>query len=56
MKIELDKSTQGKWFFRIKAANGKVLAHSEEYARKRNAAHGAQLIADETGLEIVEVA
>jgi len=36
MWIEILKNKNGKWFWRLKAGNGKVLAHSEAYASKRN--------------------
>ena len=31
LEFEIDKSKGGQYFFRIKASNGKILAHSEEY-------------------------
>lgn len=55
MKNEIDKDADGEWFFRIVAKNGKILAHSESYTRKRNARGAAKLIAA-GGAEIVELA
>lgn len=37
MKIETLKNKNGKWFWRLVASNGKVLAHSESYSSKRKA-------------------
>jgi uncharacterized protein YegP (UPF0339 family) len=45
MKIEIHKSGKH-WYFRIVARNGKILAHSEQYTRKRNARETAELISD----------
>jgi len=52
MKIEIIKR-KGQWYFRIKAANGKILAHSEKYGRKRDAEHAAELIATNGDIPIV---
>ena len=35
MKIEMLKNKKSKWFWRIKANNGKILAHSESYNSKQ---------------------
>jgi hypothetical protein len=40
--IELFKNKKKKWQFRIKAYNGKILAHSEAYSSKRNCKIGAE--------------
>jgi uncharacterized protein YegP (UPF0339 family) len=35
MKIVVSRSTRGKWFWKIVAKNGRILAHSEEYYCKK---------------------
>ena len=35
MKIVVEKNRRGKWYWKIIASNGKILAHSEEYSRKQ---------------------
>lgn len=42
MKIQVLKNKAGKWFWRIKARNGKILAHSETYSSKQAALKTAQ--------------
>jgi len=37
VKFEIVKSDNGKWFFRIVAQNGNVLAHSQQYTEKASA-------------------
>jgi len=44
MWIEILKNKNGKWFWRIKADNGKILAHSEAYASKRNCQKTAEMV------------
>ncbi len=34
MIIECLKNKKGQWFWRMKARNGKILAHSESYSRR----------------------
>lgn len=45
MKIVIDTAADKQWYFRIVAKNGKTLAHSETYTRKRSALEAADLIA-----------
>jgi len=33
--IDVLQNKKGKWFWRIKAKNSKILAHSEAYSRKK---------------------
>jgi len=44
MKFEVLKAAKNEWYFRIVAGNGKVLAHSETYTRKRNAVDAVAII------------
>ena len=37
MKFEIEQGRNKKWFWRLKAANGKILAHSEIYSSKAKA-------------------
>ena len=55
MKIVIDIAGKNQWYFRIVAENGKTLAHSESYTRKRNALLAANKIAGGT-FTIVEAA
>jgi len=32
VKIEMFENTKGKWQWRLRAGNGEILAHSEEYS------------------------
>ena len=34
MKLEVLKGKSGKWYWRIKADNGRILCHSETYSDK----------------------
>lgn len=43
MKFEIKKN-KGQWYFRIVARNGKILAHSEKYKRKCDAARAVGII------------
>ena len=45
MKIEVLKNKRSKWYWRLVAANGKVLAHSETYSSKQMALKTAKKIA-----------
>lgn len=57
-KVELckKKGIGKKWYWRLKASNGKILAHSENYNRKGSAKGIAeQLSADLWGCEYEEV-
>ena len=44
-KIELFKSpANSKWYFRLKASNGKIVAQSEGYSNRRNARKGIEAV------------
>lgn len=43
MKIQI-KRCKGGWYFRLKARNGRILAHSEVYKSKQGAEWGAESI------------
>lgn len=44
-KIELFKSpANSKWYFRLKASNGKIVAQSEGYSNPRNARKGIEAV------------
>jgi uncharacterized protein YegP (UPF0339 family) len=43
--VEIFKSDSGEYYFRIKAANGLVVAQSEGYKDKRNAINGIEAVA-----------
>lgn len=42
--FEIDRASNGQYFARIKARNGKTLFTSETYKRKRDAKHACDLI------------
>jgi hypothetical protein len=42
MKIELFKDKSGKWRFRARANNGRILASSEAYSSRANVRKGAK--------------
>lgn len=39
-KFEVFKGTDGKYYFRLKAVNGEIIAHSQGYASKQGAYDG----------------
>ena len=39
-KFEIFKATDGKYYFRLKAVNGEIIAHSEGYSSKQGAQDG----------------
>ncbi len=39
-KFEIFKGTDGKFYFRLKAVNGEIIAHSEAYSTKQGAQDG----------------
>lgn len=39
-KFEIFKSTNGKYYFRLKASNGEIIAQSEGYSSKQGAQDG----------------
>lgn len=60
MKIELFSRRNlfgiKKWYFRIRAGNGEVIAHSEAYSRRIDAMGTAQAIRQDVGTaEVVEL-
>jgi uncharacterized protein YegP (UPF0339 family) len=42
--IPIEQSKDGKFFFRVKAENGKTLAHSETYTTKQSAQKGKRAL------------
>ena len=44
MTFHINSSTNGQFYFTIKASNGEVLAHSETYTSKQNAINAIDLI------------
>lgn len=42
-KVEIQPAVSG-WFWRVVAANGEVLCHSQVYTRKRDAKRGAKTL------------
>ena len=53
MKFEIIKAKAGQWYWRIKAKNGKILAHSETYKRKSDAEHAVNLVKESAGAATV---
>ena len=45
-KFEIERSTDGQYYFNYVAGNGQVIATSERYVSKQGAQHGAQVIKD----------
>jgi len=43
-KFEVFKGTDGKYYFRLKAANGEIIAHSQAYTSKQGAVDGANAV------------
>ena len=43
--VELDVSTSGLWYWRLKSRNGRTLAHSETYTRRMSAVRVAKKLA-----------
>lgn len=57
MKIELYSRITllgRKWFFRIRASNGEIIAQSESYSRKVDAIATAQSIRQNVGMATIE--
>ena len=44
MKFQIFKTNNGQWAFRLKASNGRTLAHSETYKQKASAMRAIQII------------
>lgn len=45
-KFEYWKAKNGQWYFRLRAANGKVVCQSEGYTRKHSCLKGMRAIRD----------
>lgn len=43
-KFEIFKGSDGKYYFRLKAANGEIIAHSQGYATKQGANDGVAAV------------
>lgn len=55
-KFELFKGRGKKWFFRLKATNGKIIAQSEGYNKRGSALNGIQSVRKNAAkAELVEV-
>jgi uncharacterized protein YegP (UPF0339 family) len=52
MKIQIRKGKSGKWFWKITASNGKILAASETYSSFRRCFQTANRVSQKTGLPI----
>lgn len=52
-KISVLKNKRGCWFWNLKAGNGHILAHSEEYSRKAKALQAAVKFAAIAGCRLV---
>lgn len=48
MKFELYQDAQNFWRWRLKAANGEIIASGEGYANKTDAQHAVGLVMDTT--------
>jgi uncharacterized protein YegP (UPF0339 family) len=44
MKYEYFKSNNGNWYWRLKGANGEIIAQSEGYTTKANCLHAIALV------------
>ena len=44
MKFEYFKATNGNWYWRLKAANGEIVAQSEGYTTKQSCLHGISVV------------
>ncbi len=56
MKFEIHKADDSQFYFRIVARNGKILAHSETYTRKRDAVRAVARIQNESHFAPVVIA
>jgi len=43
-EVFIGNAVDRQWYFRLRAANGKIIAQSEGYSRKRNALKGIAAI------------
>lgn len=54
-KYELYKDTAGKFRFRLKAANGEIIATSEAYIAKSSAQNGIASVRSNADSEVVDL-
>ena len=55
MKFHIYKDHKGEWRWRLKAANGKIVADSSEgYSSKQACQHGVDLVKGTTNIPVVE--
>ena len=43
-RLEVFEGRDGLWYFRVQAANGKIVAQSEGYTRRRNCVKGLEVL------------
>jgi len=56
MKYEMYRDTRGEWRWRLKAANGQIIATSGEgYSSKTSCEHGINLVKGSATAPVVEV-
>lgn len=55
MNVEVFKGKDGQYYFRIKAANGEPIAHSEGYKNLRDAIDTAELLRNHMGKSVIRV-
>jgi uncharacterized protein YegP (UPF0339 family) len=55
MNVEVFKGKDGKWYFRVKAANGEPIAHSEGYHNLRDAIDTAENLREHMGKSVIRV-
>lgn len=49
-KFEINKSSNGQYYFVLKAENGKIIATSEMYTTKESCKNGIQSVKDNAGI------
>jgi len=55
MTIQILKNSRGKWYWRIRAANHRILAHSEAYSSLRKASDAAKSVIVNMGAGAVRI-
>lgn len=55
MNVEVFKGKNGEWYFRVKAANGEPIAHSEGYKNLRDAIDTAEGMRTNMGKSVIRV-
>ena len=56
MNFEIFEDTRGEWRWRLKSANGKIIAASGEgYVNKEDCEHGIKLVKSCTGSAVVYI-